>query len=170
MNIFLKLKHWQLFGLLIGILVVVSAVAYQQDQIKILLMTILFAGVYYGWLYALGVNLNKKLPSTVNMNLKKFKCCLLIPIVCMLLVIYFTDIFNLIFPIVMLILSLVSMYCIFYCFYFIAKALKAVESQEPNEDFLGEFFYLWFFPIGIWFIQPRVNKIFDEKLQNKITA
>ena len=170
MNIFLKLKHWQLFGLLIGILVVVSAVAYQQDQIKILLMTILFASVYYGWLYALGVNLHKKLPNAVQMNLKKFKWHFFIPIAVILLSIIFTGRENSIATVVLLFASLVSMYCIFYCYYFIAKALKAVESQEPNEDFLGEFFYLWFFPIGIWFIQPRVNKIFDEKLQNKITA
>jgi len=57
------------------------------------------------------------------------------------------------------------MFCIFYSLYFIAKELKSVELQKPVtfSDFAGEFFLLWFFPIGIWIIQPRINKIFESK-------
>jgi len=55
----------------------------------------------------------------------------------------------------------------FYCLYFISKSLKAVELQRDVtfNDYAGEFFLIWFFPIGIWFIQPRINKLFDETLQ-----
>jgi hypothetical protein len=51
----------------------------------------------------------------------------------------------------------------FYCLYFNAKVLKAVELQKPVtfSEFAGEFFLIWFFPIGIWIIQPRLNKLFD---------
>ena len=68
-------------------------------------------------------------------------------------------IFGLIVPI-----HLFSMFCIFYCLYFNAKALKAVEWQRPVTfgDFAGEFFLLWFYPIGVWIIQPRVNKLFEK--------
>jgi hypothetical protein len=57
------------------------------------------------------------------------------------------------------------MFFIFYSLYFIAKELKSVELQKPVtfSDFAGEFFLLWFFPIGIWIIQPRINKIFESK-------
>jgi hypothetical protein len=29
-------------------------------------------------------------------------------------------------------------------------------------DFSGPFFLLWFFPIGIWIIQPRINRLFTD--------
>jgi hypothetical protein len=63
---------------------------------------------------------------------------------------------------VILPLHLFSMFCIFYCLYFNAKALKAVEWRRPVTfgDYAGEFFLLWFFPLGIWFIQPRINQLF----------
>jgi len=53
----------------------------------------------------------------------------------------------------------------FYCLYFNAKALKTAELQKPLtfSDFAGEFFLLWFFPIGIWILQPRINKLFDPE-------
>jgi hypothetical protein len=59
-------------------------------------------------------------------------------------------------------LHLLSMGCLFYCLYFIAKALKSVEAQQPVSvsEYLGDFFLLWFYPVGIWILQPRVNKLF----------
>jgi hypothetical protein len=34
-------------------------------------------------------------------------------------------------------------------------------TATPN-DYIGEFFLFWFFPIGIWFIQPRINNIVSK--------
>jgi len=53
------------------------------------------------------------------------------------------------------------MYCIFYLMYKAAKTIKTAEVQKPVSfgDFAGEFFLLWFFPIGIWFLQPKINKL-----------
>jgi hypothetical protein len=72
-------------------------------------------------------------------------------------------IFALIIP-----LHLFSMFCIFYSLYFIAKALKTVESQKTVSfsDFAGEFFLIWFFPIGVWIIQPRINKLFETSVDD----
>lgn len=66
-------------------------------------------------------------------------------------------------------LHLFSMFCIFYCLYFNAKALKTVEWQNTVtfSDFAGEFFLIWFFPIGVWIIQPRINKLFDTTIDNE---
>jgi len=133
-------------------------------------------GVFFGWFYALGTNLHKKLPGTVSMNLTRFKLFLITPVTYIALMSVFMMVifpasyndaplnpsfFALIIP-----LHLFSMFCIFYCLYFIAKALKAVELQQPVTfgDFAGEFFLIWFFPIGIWIIQPRINKLFEPTL------
>ena len=186
MTKFLTLKHWQLFVLLVGIPLVFQFITLGAIILSILsndptkisyffpLMMILFIGLFFGWFYSLGTNLHKKLPETAPMNLTKFKIFLFIPVAYMLFISIFTSsmfstissdrqpnlaIFALIVP-----LHLFSMFCIFYCLYFNAKALKTVEWQKSVtfSDFAGEFFLLWFFPIGIWFIQPRINKLFDN--------
>jgi len=192
MKIFLKLKHWQLFGLLMGILLIlqiagVTTIIVSQDSTKMFtvfsLILILFVAVYFGWFYTLGVNLNTKLPDTVKMSLTKFKWFLIIPIVYIVFFsIFMSGIFENTFedeeptPFIIasnigiiLPLHFFSMFCIFYCLYFNAKSLKAVEWQRPVNfsDYAGEFFLIWFFPIGIWIIQPRINKMFDENLQAK---
>jgi len=187
MTKFLTLKHWQLFGLLLGLPMIFqfvfmgSIISNNNPTIvftALPIVTILYAGLFFGWFYSLGTNLHKKLPEIVNMNLKKFKLFLFIPAVYMLLFsVYmsnmFSDvsadlevnpaIFGIIFP-----LHLFSMFCIFYCLYFISKEIKAVEWQKPVtfSDFAGEFFLIWFFPFGIWIIQPRINKLFETEIEN----
>ena len=54
-------------------------------------------------------------------------------------------------------------FCIFYCFYFVARTLKAVEWQKPVTlgDYILEIVLFWFYFVGVWFIQPRINKLFD---------
>ena len=39
--------------------------------------------------------------------------------------------------------------------------MKSAEKQDnvKFEDFVGEFFLIWFFPFGIWKIQPRITNI-----------
>jgi len=183
MTKFLTFKHWQLFGLLMGIPIIfqiisIGSIVSSNDptaEFKFFpVMMILYLGLFLGWFYSLGTNLHKKLPETVNMNLKKFKIFLLIPAIYMVLfTFYMSSIFSnvstgiepnpaiwgIIFP-----LHLFSMFCLFYCLYFISKELKAVEWQKPVtfSDFAGEFFLIWFFPLGIWIIQPRINKLFEN--------
>ena len=183
----LTLKHWQLFGLLVGVpivfqFIIMGSVIASNNPTTMLLffpiMMILFVGLFFGWFYALGTNLYKKLPPTATMSLTRFKIFLFIPVAYMLLISLFMtglfsnlsnggqpnpSIFALIVP-----LHLFSMFCIFYCLYFNAKALKTVELQKPVtfSDFAGEFFLIWFFPIGIWIIQPRINNLFENSIDN----
>jgi hypothetical protein len=183
MTKFLTFKHWQLFGLLMGTpmifqIISIGSIVSSNDptaEFKFFpVMMILYLGLFLGWFYSLGTNLHKKLPETVNMNLKKFKIFLLIPAIYMVLFTFYMSsmfsnvstgiepnpaIWGIIFP-----LHLFSMFCLFYCLYFISKELKAVEWQKPVtfSDFAGEFFLIWFFPLGIWIIQPRINKLFEN--------
>ncbi|MDR7847119.1 hypothetical protein RIU21_10110 [Riemerella anatipestifer] len=180
---FLTIKHWQFFGLLIGLLIVLLFFIYIDTFVSSYdttmfyffpLMMLLINVLYFGWLYVLGTNLHKKLPQTEKMNIVRFKIFLLIPVIYFLLQIYdfmamwFTKpsldepnhlIIALIFS-----LKLFSTFCVFFCLYFNAKALKAVECQKKVSfsDFTAEFFLFCLFPIGIWIIQPRINKLFDR--------
>jgi hypothetical protein len=64
------------------------------------------------------------------------------------------DVFGLIVP-----LHLLAMYCMFYDLHFVAKSLRIAELRRAVtfSDYGAVFFLLWFYPIGIWFVQPRIN-------------
>ena len=62
------------------------------------------------------------------------------------------------------IMQILSTFCLFYAVYVIARALKSIEAQEESakpKGFIEEMILIYAFPLGIWLIQPRINKIFD---------
>lgn len=61
-------------------------------------------------------------------------------------------------------LHLFAMFCMFYCLYFVSKALKSAELQREAllGDYIIDFILFWFYFVGIWFLQPRINKLFAE--------
>ncbi|MBN7803071.1 hypothetical protein J0A67_19510 [Algoriphagus aestuariicola] len=179
----LTLKHWQLFGLLVGFPLIFQTILFAMVfsgnyssvfPYLISIDAIAFMGVFFGWFYQLGTHLHEKLPDTASMNVTRFKIFLFIPVIYLLFSVAIMPslipegqtglaIFALIIP-----LHLFSMFCLFYCLYFNAKALKTVEVQRPVAfgEYAGEFFLIWFFPIGIWIIQLRINKLFDATPEN----
>jgi hypothetical protein len=58
-----------------------------------------------------------------------------------------------------------AMACMFYILYFLSKSLRTVELQRQatSNDYISEFIMLWFSFVGIWFLQPRINKIFSNE-------
>jgi hypothetical protein len=136
---------------------------------------IIVLGIQFGWMWSVGVGLQNKVPVAVKMNVKTFKIFLFIPIVYFFIIAAFMgmvmngifsrnelpfeqigSLFFLIIP-----FHLLSMFSMFYGLYFIAKTLKTVETQREASfsDFAGEFFMIWFYPVGIWIVQPRINKL-----------
>ena len=140
----------------------------------------LFYAVLCGWFYSVVVNLNKKTPDSVKMNLTKFKCSFFSLIIGAFLG-YINSYFlfnfvsnggqvNLaIFTPVISVLALLQIFCSFYCVYFASKSLKTVELQREVtfSDYVAVFFLFLFFPIGVLFIQPKINEIFNETLHTK---
>lgn len=187
----LTLKHWQIFTLLMGVPVLFQlfvGYAVTTDSVSSLIfiafpvMLVFLIAVFFGWFYAIGTNLHKKLPGSVTMNLTRFKIFLFIPFAYMISISLIMcnliterlpidgqpnpAFFLVIFP-----LHLFSIFCMFYCLYFNAKALKSVECQREvtSSEYIGEFLMIWFFPFGIWMIQPRLNKLFDPALNGDNT-
>lgn len=123
------------------------------------------------------------------MKVKKFKIFFFIPVIYLTLIITFMTVmfssnvlntlnnnppavgffigFMLIFPI-----HIFAMFCIFYSLYFVAKTLKTAELQREVtfSDFVGEFFLAWFFPIGVWILQPRINKMIEHLADSSILS
>ena len=61
-------------------------------------------------------------------------------------------------------LHLLCMFCLFYILYFVSKTLALVELGKAVTfyDYAGAFFLMWFYPVGVWFIQPKVNRLYAE--------
>lgn len=140
------------------------------------LIMFLYTGLFFGWFWSIGIGLQKYIPTDAKMKIKKFKIFFFIPLtyILLLLVLIGTTFYGIstgsnaiiggklsgmLFVIVPM--HLFSMFCIFYSLYFVSKTIKTTELKRTVtfSDFIGEFFMIWFFPIGIWFIQPRINRI-----------
>ena len=132
--------------------------------------------VYWVWYWSVGVGLQHKLPDDLKRSTKLFKAFLVLP------ALYITAVSIFVLGVVSQISSLIpgeeptinpiiiavilpfhflSIFCIFYCIYFVAKTIKTAELQRKVKfsDFVGEFFLVWFFPIGVWILQPTINKL-----------
>ena len=177
MKILLRMKHWQLFILLLAPSFILNIFLFSAQQdfsttaLQFSIGMVLTTAVFFGWFYSMGTMLHRKLPDTVRMNITRFKIFLFIPLIYILFLSFFfgpisinDDLSGAVMTGLIIPVHLFSMFCIFYCLYFNAKALKAVEWQKnvTFSDFAGEFFLIWFFPIGLWIIQPRINKLVEN--------
>lgn len=139
------------------------------------IIMLLYMGLLFGWFWSIGVGLQKYIPTEIKMEVKKFKIFFFIPLIYILFILIAletafygissgsNDVGGVVGKMLIFIvpMHLFSMFCMFYLLYFTSKAIKTTELKRTVSfsDFIGEFFMIWFFPIGIWYIQPRVNKI-----------
>jgi hypothetical protein len=187
-NLLLKARHWQLFILTFGIPFIlqmimvasmmtkaltnadISSTSLFSDSIVIIIIAAIFYAILPLWIWAVAVGLKEKVPENAKLKVNRFKIFFIIPVV------YFVLYMTLFFPSIMkfevepalfliiMPLHMFAMFCILYCLYFTAKTLRTVELQRKvhSSDYIGEFFLIMFFPIGVWFIQPRINKILQQ--------
>lgn len=147
-----------------------------------ILLVFMFA-IQFAWYWSAGVGLQSKVPEHVRLDVKMFKTFSLLSLFGIsAFVIFFIYFFNnfmfafpkpgerpnfdwvlWFFPAIML-LSALMMIASIYIIYFIAKTIKTVELQKEVSfgEFVGEFILIWFFPVGVWFIQPTINKMVEE--------
>lgn len=141
------------------------------------LMMLLFVGTFFGWFWSVAIGLQGKIPPTVKMKTGKFKFFFFTPLIYILFLLIWISaavtglpgmeggerpgagafgVVAIIIP-----MHLFSMFCMMYSLYFVAKTFKTVELQRETtfSDFAGEFFLFWFFPIGVWVVQPKINKM-----------
>ena len=146
------------------------------------IIMILYTGLSFGWFWSIANGLQEKIPNEFKLNLKKFKIFFFVPLVYILSLIILIGttaygissgdnaiggiVGKMLFVVIPL--HLFSMFCIFYQLYFVSKTIKIAELKRnvTFSDYLGEFFMMWFFPIGIWIIQPKINRIVSEKSTN----
>lgn len=135
--------------------------------------------IYFSWYWAVGTHLQEFIPEGNRRKTKFFKVTILTPLlyfflVFMLIAIFVRESFfndpNFvvigILAVFGFLLHFFSIFCIFYNVYFVAKTIKTAELQREAVfgEYIGEFFLILIFPIGIWFIQPRINRMVQKDM------
>jgi hypothetical protein len=173
---FLRAKHWQILLLLFGTFCVsrfilftgARAISTESSGIASLLAWAVLGLAQLSlavWLWSLGAFLTSIKPPTLMLSLRIFRFALIYtPVYLFAFNIFFDDLRPLpiafVFP-----LHLLAMFCLIYSLYFVSKSLVSAEKTESASfsSYAAEFFLIWFFPIGVWIIQPRINRLYAVK-------
>lgn len=173
MNLCLRIKHWQLFLILSIPFILDEFTSFGSPYFKL-------AGIliYFNWLYAIGVGSWAKLSLGHGIRSTYFKLSILF-IIGILSTNTFLDrgfIINIDnyneFGSLIWIVLPVSVYVfwsVVYVTYFSAKMLlSATEGHIVGFNKVADcFFAFWFFPIGIWYIQPKAHRLLKLEGRNE---
>jgi hypothetical protein len=176
MRFLLRLKHWQLFALTWGVPIAINIYSFVDPTIIFRLfpaMMFVFMVMVFAWIWSVCTVLHKHLPPGVDLNLVQFQLMFAIPIVYCLFILGWINIATFTgeygsgydvgasITIAIIVMHLVSIACILLGVRFAAKTLKSIELGRLAKfgDYAGEFFLIWFSPIGIWVLQPRLNRL-----------
>lgn len=172
---------------LVMILTVVSIIASQQlNSIQsenftflffmVPIVAILGNFVQFYWIYTVSTELQKfQAQDTRSFKVKRFKFFFFIPVIYLIFLSSYIGyivntvnanlepnfLFIALGGIFIFFMHMLTIFGIIYTMYFVAKTITSVEMKKESHfsDYIGDFFLIWFFPVGIWFIQPRINKI-----------
>lgn len=174
-QLFLRAKHWQLFLLFFGIFFVGNLAAFISMSSMSALpqafnrmaaitagITVPFMFCFLGWLWSTGSFCSSLVRPAQRLSLRFFRFAVVYP------GLYIVVFFALFLSIktwalaVILPLHFFAVFCVFYDLYFVSKTLVLAETGRANSfyHYAGPFFLLWFFPVGVWIIQPRINGLY----------
>ncbi len=187
LKIFLKLKHWQLFLIYLIINRFSVSLFIQKNELTNSYSIINIIGIFalilpeifiLNWVFWIGHFLFIKIESSFKYKELKYKYFIL---ALQIIVIYFfigilsnflsllhltfNNIYVVLHNFIIITITIVSILSFIYTMYFIAKSLQTVlfNKEVTFNDFKKEFFLLIILPVGIWFIQPKINKLFNEE-------
>lgn len=148
MRFFLKIKAWQLF--LYFAACCLAANLLQAKPHAAAMVFRLISWGYIAWAWTVGIALSKSIPADFRIKTVFFNAGASYFILCALILI---DPFSMI---------IMGTPAYLYMQYFVSRNLEQAERQKPVGfvDYAGSFFLLYTFPIGLWIIQPRINRLF----------
>ena len=184
METFLRLKHWQIFLIIIGIpilieildsIIVVSDVGelFTFRAILRFLLIIPFLTFYF-WLYSVGYLLNKKIETELETKSRYFALSVwtsaFSAFFLTIYVFFMWDdwerymIDNTATYVLFGIIVFLAISTLFLALSYVAKTLVRAERRAHvnSSEFYGEFIMMLFFPIGIWILQPRINALQEK--------
>lgn len=165
MTFFLRAKAWQVFLILMAAASFGSFIQRKPGNITLIMFgTVVLMLVWMGWMWAIASESNKRLEPSLQKSPMPMAFGIAFAAFYLALVPWLwpdlrtgdKGVPALVFP-----MHLGSMLAIFYALVFTANRLTTLERNQRVTffDYAGPFFLFWFFPLGVWFIQPRVNRL-----------
>jgi len=125
------------------------------------------------WYYAVVVRLKDKLTADVTIPFKTLKafiiyCAIYLPLIGFLMGMLFTNLdgggmMPMPSPWILLIVPfhLFMAFAIIYIFVYVGKIIKSAEAAKNLKfgEYAGDFALCWFWFIGVWILQPRIQKM-----------
>ena len=181
----LRLKHWQIFLLIVGVPFAVQFIQniwilYSGKEMEanypsllglILIVPLL---VYFLWIGEVGKRFSKS-EASPPMKTRKFMLSLWVSGLSNLFLLGYFWSYPLyldrvegeeVIPITAIALIVfIALLTLFHCLSFMAKAIVQLERgrEITSSEFFSEFVMAAILPIGIWFLQPRINRLGKEK-------
>jgi hypothetical protein len=176
---FLRARHWQLFLFLalivvVGEIVTVWAMLSKDSSPTLAAVAGIANGAalglsslgLLGWIWSVGNFCNLLLPLGLQSPDRFFRFASVFPNIYVFVAgSYFLNPDLAYLPLVLPI-HFFAVFCIFYDLIFAAKHLAMAETGKRVTfyEYAAPFFLMWFFPIGVWFVQPRVNRLHAENI------
>ncbi|MHC1774314.1 MAG: hypothetical protein AB9834_02755 [Lentimicrobium sp.] len=163
MKLLMKLRHWQIF------LLIFIPGYFINDRLTMLIIVTGILTFYSAWIFTIVVlgqlKLNEEREKVMKANLFKISC-FLAPILWLKLMVAPPVLTSFISEPIMrtlnMILAVVFIMAELYMIYFAARIVKTIEIK--NEPKIKEILFLMvgfiILPVGIWYIQPKINKIY----------
>jgi hypothetical protein len=132
-----------------------------------------FAGVF--WFFRVTADLFKMLPAGHKLKMNVFRFHFYFPIIYFTIATFLLGGHSISLPLkdnynhyegYLLLMDIFAIYCLLYCALFFAKALVSSYRQTPDPpwtSYIGYVLALWMYPIGIWFIQPKVKVLLGRQ-------
>jgi hypothetical protein len=173
---FLSAKHWQVFVLtwgayFVGTMVLVGSVPEGpvENPLKVGLFSevvmLPFVACSMGWLWSMGRFLFSISEPSLKLNIHFFRFAIIFPTLYLLAGLPFFLSRNHVVETVIIPVHLLALFCIFYAFYFVSKSLLMAEKGEvvTRNDYTLTLLLLFFSLIGIWLLQPRINRLYARR-------
>jgi hypothetical protein len=170
-SLFLRVKHWQLF-ILSGIIFLAEVLVLKSHLpatgIPFLVRVAVTASgtmMLLAWIWSVGSFLNSIVQPSLRFNMPLFYFTLIVP------VIYASLAPSLVLNVDMSLtfakgaLQALAVICVIYDVGLVADLLVRAETGKPASftEVAGQFLLIWFFVLGVWSVQPRINRLYAER-------
>jgi len=173
-QLYARARHWQVLALILALWGIAATVGLLGsgtifETVSMILGVLCYATFYF----PMGSFLNSVVPPNLRLNFAFFRINVIF--LCLYLVLFdslfraITHASSSLLLLMIIPLHLFATFCLFYNLYFVSKSLVLAERGK-NVSFTGyfeSFILIWFFPFGIWFTQPRINRLYAEKLSQR---
>lgn len=178
----INLKHWQLFLIILLPVLVSELIPTHLALLRTLLSFISFFTLFF-WMYSIVNVLSEEVFNGELQNRKYYLTAYLVFIFAGVAVYILNKYFVLtndrsinsndgVLFWFILILCLCSLWSIFYIYYYTARTISLANIKfNPDEGSITTNYFLafWFYIIGIWFVQPKVNELLSKNERAEAT-